>query len=78
MRISGFRSGLPRSHLITAGPELSRQLVMTISTGELPPLPEAAHVTVPRHYWRTLTYPVYTGKGWSNPRALVKMWHLKG
>ncbi len=67
--IARVTSGLPRSHLITAGPDLSRQLVMKISTGELPPLPEIAHVTVQRHYWRTLTYQVYTGKGWWNPAA---------
>jgi transglutaminase-like putative cysteine protease len=67
--IAGVTSGLPRSHLITSGPDLSRQLVMTISTGEVPPLPEAGHVSVPRHYWRTLTYQVYTGSGWWNPSA---------
>lgn len=67
--ITGLGSGLPRSHLITGGPDLSRQLVMTISTGELPPLPEVAHVPVPRHYWRTLTYQMYSGAGWFNPSA---------
>jgi transglutaminase-like putative cysteine protease len=67
--IVGVASGLPRSHLIGSGPELSRQLVMTISTGELPPMPEIAHVPVPRHYWRTLTYQVYSGMGWWNPSA---------
>ncbi|NOT05627.1 MAG: transglutaminase domain-containing protein [Anaerolineales bacterium] len=67
--ITGIGSGLPRSHLITGGPQLSKQLVMTISTSELPPLPEIAHVPVPRHYWRTLTYQVYNGAGWSNPPA---------
>ncbi len=67
--ITGLGSGLPRSHLITGGPDLSRELVMTISTGELPPLPEVAHVSVPRHYWRTLTYQAYSGAGWLNPSA---------
>jgi len=67
--ITGIGSGLPRSHLITGGPELSQQLVMTISTGELPPMPEVVNVPVPRHYWRTLVYQVYTGTGWSNPSA---------
>lgn len=67
--ITGIGSGLPRSHLITAGPDLSKQLVMRISTGELSPMPEIAHVPVPRHYWRTLTYQVYNGAGWSNPIA---------
>jgi transglutaminase-like putative cysteine protease len=67
--ISGIGNGLPRSHLIRSGPELSRQLVMTISTGELPPMPEFAHVTAPRHYWRTITYQGYNGRGWWNPPA---------
>ncbi|CAG0985180.1 Protein-glutamine gamma-glutamyltransferase [Anaerolineales bacterium] len=68
-RITGIGNGLPRSHLIKSGPELSRQLVMTISTGELSPMPEIAYVTAPRHYWRTLTYQVYDGRGWLNPLA---------
>ena len=67
--ITGIGSGLPRSHLITGGPELSQQLVMTIATGELPPLPPVTNVPVPRHYWRTLTYQTYSGVGWSNPTA---------
>lgn len=67
--IVGIGRGLPRSHLIRSGPELSRQLVMTVSTGELPPMPEAAHVPAPRHYWRTLTYQSYDGRGWWNPSA---------
>lgn len=67
--VTGLRSGLPRSHLLTAGPELSKQLVMKISTGELPPMPAIANEAVPRYYWRTLTYQVYNGAGWSNPTA---------
>ncbi len=67
--ITGIRNGLPRSHLIIDGPDLSQRLVMTISTGELPPMPPVANVAIPRHYWRTLTYQVYNGGGWSNPTA---------
>ena len=67
--ITGIGNGLPRSHLLKSGPELSQQLVMTIATGELSPMPEIAYVTAPRHYWRTLTYQVYNGMGWSNPTA---------
>ena len=26
-----------------------------------------AHPIVPRYYWRTLTYSIYTGSGWTNP-----------
>jgi transglutaminase-like putative cysteine protease len=68
-RVMGFSGGLPRMHLVSAGPELSRQLAMTISTGDLPPMPESARPVAPRYYWRTLTYQIYTGSGWSNPSA---------
>lgn len=57
--------GLPRSHLIGTGPELSQEIVMLVSTGELPP--KRADVLMadpPRHYWRSATYDVYTGHGW--------------
>jgi transglutaminase-like putative cysteine protease len=58
--------GLPRTHLIGTGSELSGQVVMTIRTGELPPGPPDNFPleTIPRHYWRTLTYDQYTGNGW--------------
>lgn len=68
-RVTGFAGGLPRSYLLTAGPELSSQLAMTISTGDLPSMPESARPVVPRYYWRTLTYSIYTGSGWTNPSA---------
>ncbi|MBK8822851.1 MAG: transglutaminase domain-containing protein [Anaerolineales bacterium] len=67
--ITGIAGGLPRFHLVTGGLELSQQLVMTISTDEFPPMPEIANESVPRHYWRTLTYQSYNGVGWSNPSA---------
>ncbi len=66
-RVIGFGNGLPRSYLLRAGPELSTQLAMTISTGDLPPMSINAHPSVPRYYWRTLTYSIYTGSGWENP-----------
>jgi transglutaminase-like putative cysteine protease len=57
--------GLPRSHLVGSGPELSRQFVMTIRTGELLPQPPISNSPpVPRHYWRSLTYDIYTGSRW--------------
>ena len=68
-RVMGFSGGLPRMYLVSAGPELSRQLAMTISTGDLPPMPESAQPVARRYYWRTLTYQIYTGSGWSNPSA---------
>lgn len=60
-------TGLPQSHLIGAGPELRRLVVMVIKTGELPPgLPEDPAVFVaPRHYWRAVTYDYYFGRGWA-------------
>ena len=68
-RITGFDGGLPRSYLVSAGPGLSRQLAMTISTGDLPSMPASARPIVPRYYWRTMTYQIYTGSGWTNPPA---------
>jgi hypothetical protein len=65
--IRGTPGGLPRSHLIGSGPQLSEDLVMTVSTGELPPLPRNANPAAPRYYWRTFTYQIYTGSGWRNP-----------
>ncbi len=60
-------TGLPRSHLIGSGPELSEQIVMVISTGELPVAPDDTLLpfTPPRYYWRSLTYDHYSGRGWS-------------
>jgi transglutaminase-like putative cysteine protease len=57
--------GLPRRHLLGAGPELSQEVVMVISTGDTPPgPPEAAEGEPPRYYWRSHTYDTYTGSGW--------------
>jgi len=60
-------TGLPQSHLIGAGPELRRLIVMVIRTGELQPgLPEDPMMfTAPRHYWRAITYDYYFGRGWA-------------
>jgi len=67
-----FRSsGLPRSHLLNLPPEQLQEVVLTVSTGELPPLPEAVVDIHPnRYYWRTITYDVYSGVGWSSGQAL--------
>ncbi|MCL5996683.1 MAG: DUF3488 and transglutaminase-like domain-containing protein, partial [Chloroflexi bacterium] len=66
--VDALRSpGLPRSHLIGSGPELSREIVMLISTGDLPPMPLASGLPVespPRYYWRSSTYDRYIGSGW--------------
>lgn len=59
------KAGLPRRYLLGSGPELSEQVVMVISTGDLPPgMPEIALSPPPRYYWRSLTYDRYTGRGW--------------
>jgi hypothetical protein len=56
--------GLPRQHLIGSGPELSRQVVMTIRTGDLyPHMP--SDIPVRAYYWRGITYDRYSGYGWS-------------
>jgi len=59
---------LPQQHLIGSGPELSRLVVMVVETGELPPMEITSEMvleTVPRHYWRSLTYDRYFGRGWA-------------
>jgi transglutaminase-like putative cysteine protease len=59
--------GLPRHHLVTTPPEeLSKLVVMVISTGELAPIPEFVmeDVEVPSHYWRSVTYDAYAPLGW--------------
>ncbi len=64
--------GLPRRHLLGSGPELSRQIVMVIRTGELPPGPPEGYITdrfvAPRHYWRSVTYDTYIYSGWNTGR----------
>jgi transglutaminase-like putative cysteine protease len=47
--------GLPRRHLIGAGQELSKQMVMAIKTDD---------VSETRYYWRSSTYDRYNGRGW--------------
>lgn len=61
-------TGLPRRHLIGSGPELSREVVMVIETGELAPIPDITMMegtSVPTHYWRSITYDWYFGRGWA-------------
>ncbi len=59
------KAGLPRRCLLGSGPGLSEQVVMVISTGDLPPgMPDIALSLPPRYYWRGLTYDLYSGRGW--------------
>jgi len=61
--------GLPRRHLIGAGPELSQRVVMTVRVEGVEATPDQA----PRFYWRGITYDVYTGYGWlTGPTAAVR------
>ncbi len=65
-RTSPGMTGLPRSHLLGSGPELSQEMVMRVSTGDLPRLPSEIQnsLTIPRYYWKAINYDVYTGSGW--------------
>jgi transglutaminase-like putative cysteine protease len=54
-------------HRILGGQQLSRDVVMVISTGELPRMPRYANPAVRSYHWRTLTYERYSGRGWTNP-----------
>lgn len=52
-------TGLPNRHLIGSGPELSENLVMTVSLINLP-----ADAPAPQFRWRAVTYDEYLGHGW--------------
>ena len=64
------KPSLPRDYLLTGGFAQSQKIVMTISTGELPPIANPALVgEVPMYYWRSVTYDVYVGEGWVTSSA---------
>ncbi|HJR81261.1 MAG TPA: transglutaminase-like domain-containing protein, partial [Anaerolineales bacterium] len=64
------KSSLPRDHLLSGGFAQSQEIVMTIRTGELPPvvIPEVT-TDAPRYYWRSTTYDIYVGAGWVTSSA---------
>ena len=62
-------SELPTKHLIGSGPELSRDVVFTVRTGELPAMPVDNLQIAPRHYWRSNTFDIYTGLGWATSQV---------
>jgi transglutaminase-like putative cysteine protease len=68
---SGAPEGLPNTHLITAGPKLTQDIVLVISTGELPPIQHAEGIHAPHYNWRGVTYQTYTGRGWTNPTTSI-------
>jgi transglutaminase-like putative cysteine protease len=60
-------TGLPRRHLLGAGPELHERVIMVVSTEDRPSgaVPEAGGMEPPGYYWRSHTYDRYTGLGWA-------------
>ena len=63
--LTGLPEGiLPRLHLLGSGPELSQQPVMRVRAA----LPAALTGTgsPPLLYWRSQTYDLYTGRGWTS------------
>jgi len=63
--------GLPRSHLLTMPPEQLQEVVLTVSTGDLPPTSGVGpDIQLQRYYWRSITYDVYSGSGWYTSRAV--------
>jgi transglutaminase-like putative cysteine protease len=66
---------LPQAHLLGSGPELGEEVVMYVGTNDPPPPASGAPAdpggvpAQPRRYWRSATYDVYTGLGWTNSAA---------
>jgi transglutaminase-like putative cysteine protease len=59
------KPSLPQEHLLTGEVANSEKLIMTVRTGELPPIPvQGPPVDVPRYYWRSTVYDQYYGTGW--------------
>jgi hypothetical protein len=56
-------AGLPRDHVIATGPGTSEKVVMTVSIGDKTTFSQ--EVQSPPLFWRSATYDVYTGHGWS-------------
>ena len=61
---------LPREHLLTGGFAQSEKVVMTVKTGELPPIGNPGVPANPTHYyWRSTIYDEYVGAGWITSSA---------
>lgn len=58
--------GLPQSHLLNGNPDLGKNLVMTVKTGEFPAMPYQAleQIDLPRYYWQGTIYSRYNLYGW--------------
>ncbi len=68
--VAAQKPTLPRDHLLIGGNALSEEIVMTIRTGELPPIANPTFIAnVPRYYWRSTIYDEYMGAGWVTSSA---------
>ena len=65
--------GLPRELLIGSGPELSTEQVMSVEVRDLTTLVQAGQL--PPLYWRSFTYDIYTGHGWSSSATEEIQYH---
>jgi transglutaminase-like putative cysteine protease len=64
------KPSMPREHLLTGGYAQSQKIVMTINTGESPPISNAALTFhAPRYYWRSVSYDTYVSAGWVTSSA---------
>ena len=59
------KPSMPQDHLLSGGWARSKDIVMIIKTGELPPVVGPALVeSAPRYYWRSVVYDRYVSAGW--------------
>jgi len=69
-KVAVQKPSLPRDHLLSEGFAQSEKIVMTIRTGELPPIVSSTLTAdPPRYYWRSVTYDTYVGAGWVTSSA---------
>jgi hypothetical protein len=61
-------AGLPRQKLIGSGPELTKRVVMIVSS----PSSSFVESELPNvaRYWRSFTYDQYTGSGWQSSQTI--------
>ncbi len=65
-RAPAWPAELTSTHPIGAGPSRSPATVFSVRTGELPPLAPSNNLPpLPNHHWRSQTFDIYTGRGWS-------------
>ena len=70
IKVPTQKPSLPRDHLLSGGFANSEEIVMTIRTGELPPIANPSLTAdAPRYYWRSVVYDQYVGSGWVTTSA---------